>query len=166
MQKAHVLNGADDLGRERRCGRDTAADAVHGRGHDTAADREDRGHQLHSPANGYLCQNKANEMPQCKLRPLQFPEGRRRGKDADCKEQYEQAVADPDQSGVDVEDHAPDLPAFEGLRGLRDQRPQLSQFIIPSGNGIFEVSYDPVITYGLHLTFTKSFQRKIVRFYC
>jgi hypothetical protein len=105
-------------------------------------------------------------MTQRKLRPLQFPEGRCRGKNANSKEQDKQSVADPDQSGVDVEDHAPDLSTFEGLRGLRNQLPQLRQLIVPSGNGIFEVSYDPVITYGLHLTFTKSFQRKIVRFYC
>ena len=105
-------------------------------------------------------------MTQRKLRPLQFPEGRRRGKNANSKEQDKQSVADPHKSGVDVDDHAPNLPALKGFRRLRNQLPQLRQFIVPGGNGIFEVSYDPVITYGLHLTFTKSFQRKIVRFYC
>ena len=106
----------------------------------------------------HLCQHKADEMTQRKLRPLQFPEGCRRGKDADCKEQHQQAVADPHKSGVDVDDHTPDLPALKGFRRLRNQLPQLRQLIVPGGNGIFEVSYDPVITYGLHLTFTKSFQ--------
>ena len=62
-------------------------------------------------------------MTQRKLRPLQFPEGRRRGKDADCEEQDEQAIADPDKSGVYVEDYTPNLPAFEGLRGLGNELP-------------------------------------------
>ena len=105
-------------------------------------------------------------MTQRKLRPLQFPEGCRRRKDTNSKEQHQQAIADADEGGVDIEDHGPDLPAYEGLWGLRNQCPQLSQFIVPGGNSIFEVSYDPVITYGLHLTFTKSIQRKNVRFYC
>ena len=29
------------------------------------------------------------------------------------------------------------------------------QLFVPGGNGAIEVSYDPVITYGLHLTFKK-----------
>ena len=48
---------------------------------------------------------------------------------------------------------------------LQEKR-EMGGNIVPGGNGALKVSYDPVITYGLHLTFTKSFQRKIVRFYC
>ena len=105
-------------------------------------------------------------MTQRKLRPLQFPEGCRRRKDTNSKEQDEQTVANPHKGGVDVDDHAPDLPALKGFRRLRNQLPQLGQLFVPGCNGTLKVSYDPVITYGLHLTFTKSFQRKIVRFYC
>ena len=105
-------------------------------------------------------------MTQRKLRPLQLSKGRRRGKDADCEEQHEQAVADPDQRGVDVDNHAPYRAALKGFRCLRNELPQLGQLVVPCGNSVFKISYDPVITYGLHLTFTKSFQRKIVRFYC
>ena len=99
-------------------------------------------------------------MTQSKFRFLQFPKRRCRGKDADRKEQDKQAIADSDQSGVDIDDHAPYLPALKRLRRLGNELPQLGQLLVPGGNGVFEVSYDPVITYGLHLSFTKSFQRK------
>ena len=99
-------------------------------------------------------------MTQSKFRFLQFPKRRWRGKDANCKEQDEQAVADSHKGGVDIDDHAPYLPALKGFRRLGNELPQLGQLLVPGGNGVFEVSYDPVITYGLHLSFTKSFQRK------
>lgn len=92
-------------------------------------------------------------MAQSKLRPLQLSEGRRRGKDADCKEQDKQAVADPNQRRVDVDNHSPYCAALKGFRCLRNELPQLGQLVVPCGNSVFKISYDPVITYGLHLTF-------------
>ena len=92
-------------------------------------------------------------MPQRELRPLQLPERRRRGKDADCEEQHKQAIADPDQRRVDVDNHAPYCAALKGFRCLRNELPQLGQLVVPCGNGVFEISYDPIITYDLHLTF-------------
>ena len=127
---------------------------------------KDGRHDFHTPANGYLGQHKADEVPQGKLRPLQFLEGCRRGKDADRKEQHQQAVADPHQGRIDIDNDAPYRAALEGLRSLRDELPQLGQTVIPCGDCPFKISYDPIITDGLHLTFTKSFQKKIVRFYC
>ena len=112
LYKAHVLNSADDLAGQAGRGRHRAADAVHGCGDHAAADGKDRGHQLHASANRHFCQHKADEMPQSKLRPLQFPEGCRRRKNTDGKEQHQQAIADAHKSGVDIEDHAPDLPAL------------------------------------------------------
>ena len=92
-------------------------------------------------------------MTQGKFRPLQFLERRRRGKDADCKEQHQKAIADPGQRGIDIDNDAPDLPALECLRRLRDELPQFGQLAVPCGDSAFKISYDPVITYGLHLTF-------------
>ena len=65
-----------------------------------------------------------------------------------------------------MDNDAPYRAALEGLRSLRDELPQLGQTVIPCGDCPFKISYDPIITDGLHLTFTKSFQKKIVRFYC
>jgi hypothetical protein len=105
-------------------------------------------------------------VPQGELRPLQFLEGRRRGKNADGKKQDEEPIADAYKRRVDIDNDAPYRAALEGLRSLRDELPQLGQAVIPCGDCPFKISYDPIITDGLHLTFKKSFQKKIVRFYC
>ena len=92
-------------------------------------------------------------MPQGKFRPLQFFEGCRRGKNADGKEQDKEPITDADQSRVDVDDNAPYRAALEGLRRLRDELPQLGQAVVPCGDCPLKISYDPIITDGLHLAF-------------
>ena len=74
----------------------------------------------HAPADSYLGQHKADEVPQGKLRPLQLFKRRRRGKNADGKKQDKEPIADPHQSRVDVDDNTPYRAALEGLRRLRD----------------------------------------------
>ena len=44
-------------------------------------------------------------------------------------------------------------PALVGLRRLCYELSQLGQAIVPGGDGPFKISYDPVITDGLHLAF-------------
>ena len=55
-------------------------------------------------------------------------------------------------AAADAEDDAPYLPALKSLRRLRDERPKLGQLLVPCAEGVFKISYYPIITYCLRLS--------------
>src|SRR5699024_11041478 len=60
----------------------------------------------------------------------------------------QQPVANGLQCSVNAHHHGPYLAVLEGLRTLGQQLPDLSQLVIPGGQGSIEVAYDPAVTHG------------------
>lgn len=146
LQQAHALNGGHDLaGQGRRCGYGAAQPAHHGLG-DTAADFENRGHNLHRTAHGGFGKDKADQVAQHIFRPLEVTKAGGALKNCHSEKQHQKTVADPYQGIVDIEDQPPYGAAFERLRGLGQQRPYLGQLTVPAGQGAFQVADDPVVT--------------------
>ena len=63
----------------------------------------------------------------------------------------QEPIADAHQGRIDIDNDAPYRAALEGLRRLRNELPQLGQAIVPCGDCPLKISYDPIITDGLHL---------------
>ena len=84
-------------------------------------------------------------MAQGKFRALEVPEAGGALEHAHGEEQHQQAIADPHHGVVDAGDHRPDVPAFEALRGLRQQGPYLGQFAVPVRQRVFQDIDDPVV---------------------
>ena len=123
LQQAQALDGGHDLrGQGGRRGH-RAAHAGHDGGDHAAAYAENGGHDLHAAPHGHLCQHEADEVAQGKFRALEVPEAGGALEHAHGEEQHQQAIADPHHGVVDAGDHRPDVPAFEALRGLRQQGP-------------------------------------------
>ena len=115
------------------------AHAAHDGLHDTAADREDGGHELHPGAHRHLGGGKAEEVPQGVLRPLDLPEGRGGLEYPHGKKQHQQAIANALQGAVDPHDDIPDIAALEVLRRLGQQLPQLPQLLVPGARALSRV---------------------------
>ena len=64
---------------------------------------------------------------------------------AHSKEQHQKTVTDGLQRTVDVHDGRPDRAALEVLRRFRDKQPYLGQLIVPGGQRIFKIGYNPVV---------------------
>ena len=78
-------------------------------------------YQLQRRAYCYLCQQKPDEMPQGKFRPLQFTEAGCRAEYTHCKKQHQQTIAKAYQCVVDADNDCPDLAAAKALRRLRNK---------------------------------------------
>lgn len=61
------------------------------------------------------------------------------------KEQHDQRIAHADHGAVQVLHHVPYSPALKRLRAGCHQPPKLCQLAIPSGKGIVQIFYDPVL---------------------
>ena len=79
------------------------------------------------------------------LRALKVPEGCRAFENADGKEQHQQSVANGLHGPVDGRYRTPDRAALKGLGRFCQQRPHLCQLLVPCGQRIFQIVYDPVV---------------------
>ena len=61
------------------------------------------------------------------------------------EEQHDQCIAHADHGAVQALHNAPHSPALKRLRAGCHQPPKLCQFAIPSGKGIVQIFYDPVL---------------------
>ncbi len=96
-------------------------------------------------AHGNLGSGEADEMPQGKLRSLEFPEGRCRLEHTHGEKQYQQAIAHSHQSVADSGDYRPNFTALKGLRRLGNQLPQLGQLPVPALQRLLQCAYDPIV---------------------
>lgn len=97
--------------------------------------REDRVPHRH------LRPGEAEEVADGKLRTLHFFKGRGGLKHPHSEEQHQQAVANALHGVADALDDRPYAAALERVRGLREQRPQLGQLVVPAHQRRFNVAY-------------------------
>ena len=64
------------------------------------------------------------------------------------KEQHDQRIAYADHRIVQALHYAPYSPALKSLGAGCHQPPKLCQFAVPSGKGIVQIFYDPVLIQG------------------
>ena len=64
------------------------------------------------------------------------------------KEQHDQRIADADHRIVQTLHYTPYRPALKSLGTGCHQPPKLCQFAVPSGKGIVQIFYDPVLIQG------------------
>lgn len=67
------------------------------------------------------------------------------------EEQDQQAVANTNESRVDIDDDVPYLSALKGLGRLCDKGPKLGELFVPSANGGFQCADYPVVINGVYL---------------
>ena len=144
-QKAHPLDGVNDLLGDADTGRGHTADAVHHGLYHAPAHGENARHNVHRGADGQFCQQKADKVPQYKFRALEVPEGDGGLEHAHGEEQHQQAVTHGFQRLIDGHDGRPDGPAVERLGRGGDKAPYLGNFAVPGFKGRLQVADDPVI---------------------
>ena len=114
-------------------------------------DVEQGDHQLQAVCDGCFGEDEADKHFEGVFRPLQFRKAAAGFHHAHHKEQNEQRKPDGLHRTVDADDHIPDRAAFELLRRLRNELPDLRQLFIPSFQRILQILYDPVIRHSAHL---------------
>ena len=75
------------------------------------------------------------------------------------EKQHQQGVTDSLKSAVDTYHYIPDCAAFEVLRRLRDQLPDLAQLSIPDLQRILKILDYPIIRHSFRLLWGRSVLR-------
>lgn len=133
IPKAHVVDGIDQLLRQRYAAHAGAARLRNNGRHHALHDGEHRQHKFQPVGHSTLCQRKADKQFQRVLRLFDLDKAAAGFHNANRKKQNQQAIADCLQSAVDAGHHAPNLPVLEGLRAFGQQRPNLRQLVVPCG---------------------------------
>ena len=127
--------------------RDAAHTGSHITDH-TIADGKDVEHDVHAVTHqGFGC-HKANKVMHSSLRAFEFMEVGGVFEQRYGKEQHDQRIADADHRIVQALHYAPYCATLKSLGTGSHQPPKLCQFAVPSGKGIVQIFYDPVLIQG------------------
>lgn len=111
------------------------ARAIDYRRHHPLNDFENSQHQIQAVGHNRFGKSKADKQFDGLFGAFGLHEGAAGLDHTGCEEEYQQPAANGLQRPVDAHHHGPYLASLEGLRTLGQQLPDLSQFVIPSGQG-------------------------------
>ena len=109
------------------------------------ADGKDVEHDVHTVSHQGFGGHKADEIVQCRFGAFEFVKVHRILEQRYGEEQHDQRIAYADHGAVKTLHHAPYSPALKRLGAGCHRLPKLCQLAIPSGKGIVQIFYDPVL---------------------
>ena len=136
LEKAAAFHRRDNLLGKNRLLRGSKARRVHNGGNKALDDIKEGHHQLQPIGHDAFGNGKPDKQLQRVLRFFDFRKAAAGAHDAHHKEQHQKRKANRPYRVVDVDNDAPNRAAFELLRALGDELPDLGQVLVPGIEGI------------------------------